>query len=89
LFAQDVPGCVDHSKRQRLDSLLNQLLRDCTEEIDAPFVKSAFIGNAGIISFVPGISFALKAETHNHPSAVEAFGGANTGVGGVVRDILG
>ena len=34
-------------------------------------------------------SLALKAETHNHPSAVEPFGGANTGVGGVIRDVLG
>jgi phosphoribosylformylglycinamidine synthase subunit PurSL len=73
---------------ERLDSLLQQL-RTCTEQIDAPFVQSAFVGNAGIVSFVPGISLALKAETHNHPSAVEPFGGANTGVGGVVRDILG
>ncbi len=32
---------------------------------------------------------AFKLETHNHPSAIEPFGGANTGVGGVVRDILG
>jgi phosphoribosylformylglycinamidine synthase subunit PurSL len=71
-----------------LPSLLHQLRR-CTEDIDAAFVQSAFVGNAGIISFVPGISLALKAETHNHPSAVEPFGGANTGVGGVVRDILG
>ncbi len=73
---------------KRSDSLLHQL-RACTDQIDAPFVQSAFVGNAGIISFVPGISLALKAETHNHPSAVEPFGGANTGVGGVVRDILG
>ncbi|MEL7157987.1 MAG: AIR synthase-related protein, partial [Actinomycetota bacterium] len=35
------------------------------------------------------IDLAVKAETHNHPSALEPFGGANTGVGGVVRDILG
>ena len=34
-------------------------------------------------------TIALKAETHNHPSAVEPFGGANTGVGGVIRDVLG
>ena len=32
---------------------------------------------------------AFKVETHNHPSALEPFGGANTGVGGVVRDVLG
>ena len=52
-------------------------------------MRSAFVGNAGIVSFVPGTTIALKAETHNHPSAVEPFGGANTGVGGVIRDVLG
>jgi phosphoribosylformylglycinamidine synthase len=64
-------------------------LRDATTAIDAPFVRSAFVGNAGIISFVPGITIAVKAETHNHPSAIEPFGGANTGVGGVIRDVMG
>ncbi|TVR21995.1 MAG: phosphoribosylformylglycinamidine synthase subunit PurL [Ilumatobacter sp.] len=64
-------------------------LRDCTDTIAAPFVRSAFVGNAGIVSYRDGITVALKAETHNHPSAVEPFGGANTGVGGVIRDVLG
>ena len=64
-------------------------LRACTESIDAPFVRSAFVGNAGVIEFTQGTTIALKAETHNHPSAVEPFGGANTGVGGVIRDVLG
>ena len=68
--------------------LLRQL-RDCTERIDAPFVRSAFVGNAGIVSFVPGTTLAVKAETHNHPSAIEPFGGSNTGVGGVIRDVMG
>jgi len=65
------------------------MLRDCTDAIDAPFVKSAFVGNAGIVGFDGDTTIALKAETHNHPSAVEPFGGANTGVGGVIRDVLG
>ncbi len=73
---------------ERPDSLLGRL-RASTEELDAPYVVSAFVGNAGIVSFVPGETLALKCETHNHPSAVEPFGGANTGVGGVIRDILG
>jgi phosphoribosylformylglycinamidine synthase len=64
-------------------------LRESTEAIDAPFVVSAYVGNAGIVRFAPGRTLALKCETHNHPSAVEPFGGANTGVGGVIRDILG
>lgn len=68
---------------------LIDMLRECTDAIDAPFVKSAFVGNAGIIGFRDGITYAVKAETHNHPSAVEPFGGANTGVGGVIRDVLG
>lgn len=68
--------------------LLRQL-RESTERIDAPFVRSAFVGNAGIVSFTPGTTIALKAETHNHPSAIEPFGGANTGVGGVIRDVMG
>ena len=65
------------------------VLRRCTDTIAAPFVRSAFVGNAGIVSYRAGTTIALKAETHNHPSAVEPFGGANTGVGGVIRDVLG
>ncbi|HUF98815.1 MAG TPA: phosphoribosylformylglycinamidine synthase subunit PurL [Ilumatobacter sp.] len=68
---------------------LIDMLRQCTDAIDAPFVKSAFVGNAGIIGFRDAVTYAVKAETHNHPSAVEPFGGANTGVGGVIRDVLG
>ncbi len=65
------------------------MLRQCTDTIDAPFVRSSFVGNAGIVGFHDDVTLALKAETHNHPSAVEPFGGANTGVGGVIRDVLG
>ena len=68
---------------------LMRQLRDATESIGAPFLRSAFVGNAGIVSFVPGVTIAVKAETHNHPSAIEPFGGANTGVGGVIRDVMG
>lgn len=70
-------------------SPLIAMLRETTDSIAAPFVKSAFVGNAGIIGFEGDTTLALKAETHNHPSAVEPFGGANTGVGGVIRDVLG
>ncbi len=68
--------------------LLKQL-RDCTDRIDAPFVVSSFVGNAGIVRYSPGVTLAVKAETHNHPSAIEPFGGSNTGVGGVIRDVMG
>jgi phosphoribosylformylglycinamidine synthase len=83
----DATGGPDGGEQQ-LVPLMRQL-RTCTETIAAPFVRSAFVGNAGVIEFHKGITIALKAETHNHPSAVEPFGGANTGVGGVIRDVLG
>ena len=72
-----------------IDSLMKTYLRAATDTIDAPWVRSAFVDNAGILDFEDGWEVAIKAETHNHPSALEPFGGSNTGVGGVVRDILG
>ena len=74
---------------EQVDGLLNQFLRAATNKIDAPWVHSAFVDNAGLVRFDDEFDIALKAETHNHPSALEPFGGANTGVGGVVRDIIG
>ncbi len=79
---------VDTATGDEIEPLLGQLRRS-TAAIAAPFVRSAFDGNAGIVSFHDGTTYALKAETHNHPSAVEPFGGANTGVGGVIRDVMG
>ena len=72
-----------------INGLLDSYIRGATDRIKAPWVESAFVGNAGIVNFDSRFDIALKAETHNHPSALEPFGGANTGVGGVVRDILG
>ena len=71
-----------------IEPLLRQL-RATTDAIGAPWVRSAFVDNAGIVAFDDAVDLAIKAETHNHPSAVEPFGGANTGVGGVLRDVLG
>jgi phosphoribosylformylglycinamidine synthase II len=53
------------------------------------FVLSAFHDNAGFIELDDDLAICLKAETHNHPSAIEPYAGANTGLGGVIRDILG
>jgi phosphoribosylformylglycinamidine synthase subunit PurSL len=72
-----------------VDGLIKTHLKSATEEINAPWVISAFVDNAGIIDFDDEFEISFKVETHNHPSAVEPFGGANTGVGGVIRDILG
>lgn len=73
---------------QTVPSLLAQL-RAVTDTLNKPWVHSAFVDNAGIVAFDDYIDVAIKAETHNHPSAIEPFGGANTGVGGVIRDVVG
>lgn len=72
-----------------IDSLIKTYLKAATDKINAPWVISAFVDNAGIIDFDDEFEISFKAETHNHPSAIEPFGGANTGVGGVIRDVLG
>ena len=76
-------------ERLEIDGLLRSYLGAATKEIGAPWVRSAFIDNAGVVDFDDEFEISFKVETHNHPSAIEPFGGANTGVGGVVRDILG
>src|SRR5206468_6530929 len=55
----------------------------------ADFCLSVFTDNAGIIAFDDTDAVCFKVETHNHPSAIEPYGGSATGVGGVIRDILG
>lgn len=72
-----------------IDGLIQQYLKAATDKVNKDWVYSAFVDNAGIVRFNDEFDLAFKAETHNHPSALDPFGGANTGVGGVVRDILG
>jgi len=79
-----VPG-----SQRTIDSLLKTFIRAATERVNKPWVRSAFVDNAGIIAFDDCFDLAFKVETHNHPSALEPFGGANTGVGGVIRDVIG
>src|SRR2546428_9684793 len=52
----------------------------------APWVLQGPGENAGVISIGDGIAVAFKIESHNHPSAVEPYQGAATGVGGILRD---
>lgn len=52
-------------------------------------IVSAFVDNSGVIDFYDGYAICAKVETHNSPSAIEPYGGAMTGAGGVFRDVLG
>ncbi len=82
-------GAPIAGSRCTIDSLLKTFIRGATEQVNKPWVRSAFVDNAGIVAFDDRFDLAFKVETHNHPSALEPFGGANTGVGGVIRDVIG
>lgn len=60
-----------------------------TAEHNRETIVSAFVDNSGVIDFYDGFAICGKVETHNSPSAIEPYGGAMTGSGGVFRDILG
>ncbi|MGQ3684996.1 MAG: phosphoribosylformylglycinamidine synthase subunit PurL [Candidatus Loosdrechtia sp.] len=72
-----------------IDNLLRNTIMRATDELKKPWCVSVFKDNAGIICFDDSYNVCFKVETHNHPSAIEPYGGANTGVGGVIRDIMG
>ncbi|MBI5000502.1 MAG: phosphoribosylformylglycinamidine synthase subunit PurL [Euryarchaeota archaeon] len=61
-------------------------LKEFVFGIDTPDVIDR--GDAGVMSFDGEHAYALRVESHNHPSAVEPYGGAATGIGGIVRDVL-
>lgn len=72
-----------------INNLLKSTIIKATEELGKPWCLSVFVDNAGVIDFDGHWALCFKVETHNHPSALEPYGGAATGIGGVVRDPLG
>jgi phosphoribosylformylglycinamidine synthase len=54
----------------------------------APYVLQGPGENAGVVAIGDGLAVAFKIESHNHPSAVEPYQGAATGVGGILRDVF-
>ncbi len=77
------------TKTKMVRNLLKSTIVKATNEINKSWCVSVFYDNAGVIKFDKDSNVCFKVETHNHPSALEPFGGANTGIGGVIRDILG
>lgn len=77
----------------RFENLLKETIARATTELIAerrgPECLSVFKDNAGVIGFDDTWAVAFKVETHNRPSAIEPFGGAATGIGGCIRDVLG
>jgi len=81
-------GLIDYNG-EIIDNLLKSTIMRVTRELDKTWCLSVFKDNAGVISFNENFDVCFKVETHNHPSALEPYGGANTGIGGVIRDPLG
>ena len=75
--------------KEKIRSLFRTYIAKVTSKLKPSWCFSVFEDNAGIVDFERNFGIAVKVETHNHPSAVEPFGGAATGVGGVIRDVLG
>lgn len=76
------------------DNMLKETIFQSTVDLqngwgDGNWCVSVFKDNAGIVKFDDRFNIAFKVETHNRPSAIEPYGGANTGIGGVIRDTLG
>jgi phosphoribosylformylglycinamidine synthase II len=84
----------DENGTRQFQNMLKETVFDATMQIrrtlgDDDWCVSVFEDNAGIVKFDDDYHLAFKVETHNRPSAIEPYGGANTGVGGVIRDTLG
>ncbi len=81
-------GLIDY-KGVRIENLLRSTIFRATRELAKEWCLSVFEDNAGVIEFDDEWAVCFKVETHNHPSAIEPYGGAGTGAGGVIRDVLG
>ena len=81
-------GAIEYNGR-KIKNLLKETVMKVTRELDKTWCVSVFKDNAGIIEFDDKNDICFKVETHNHPSALEPYGGAETGVGGVIRDPMG
>lgn len=75
-----------------IDNLLRSTVAAATHELIADGVDwtlSVFRDNSGVVALDDATAVCIKVETHNHPSAIEPYGGAATGIGGCIRDVIG
>ena len=84
----------DENGERSFNNMLKETIFAATQTIrkqlgQNDWCVSVFEDNAGIVTFDNEQNVCFKVETHNHPSALEPYGGANTGLGGVIRDPLG
>ncbi len=84
----------DERGPRKFQNMLKETIFQATQTIRAELGEddwcvSVFSDNAGIVKFDEDYHVVFKVETHNHPSAIEPYGGSNTGIGGVIRDTMG
>lgn len=84
----------DEKGERQFDNMLKETIFAATVQIrkdlgNDDWCVSVFCDNAGVVRFDEEDNVVFKVETHNHPSALEPYGGANTGIGGVIRDPMG
>jgi phosphoribosylformylglycinamidine synthase len=84
----------DEQGERHFENMLKETIFAATQTIrqrlgEQDWCVSVFQDNAGVVRFNDEYNLAFKVETHNRPSALEPYGGANTGIGGVIRDTLG
>ena len=81
---------MDHDgEKIHFDNLLKETVFKATKDLNKDWCISVFEDNAGVIEFDDEDAICFKVETHNHPSALDPYGGAATGIGGVIRDPMG
>ncbi|MDO8303501.1 MAG: phosphoribosylformylglycinamidine synthase subunit PurL, partial [Sedimentisphaerales bacterium] len=71
------------------ENLLKDTIFKATKDLNKDWCISVFADNAGVVKFDDESAVCFKVETHNHPSALDPYGGAATGIGGVIRDPMG
>ena len=71
-----------------IDNLVKSTIFRATKELNLPWTLSVFKDNAGVIALDDQWAVCMKVETHNRPSAIEPYGGAATGIGGCIRDVI-
>jgi phosphoribosylformylglycinamidine synthase len=76
-------------KKLHFDNLIKETVFKATKDLNKDWCISVFEDNAGVIEFDDEHAVCFKVETHNHPSALDPYGGAATGIGGVIRDPMG
>lgn len=78
-----------HFKNMLKETIFAATVKIRHEANEKDMCVSVFEDNAGVVTFNDKYNVCFKVETHNHPSALEPYGGANTGIGGVIRDPMG